>query len=127
MFSAALMSRSCRVRQDGHDQCLVFKLRSESRYPHAEQVLLEGYQRSITIRRRPCLAALYSSWRRNSPQPASWIDLFSPALAAAPFGERPGATPRANCQNPGVPAKERGRFWHYIPYANIPYANAAVA
>jgi hypothetical protein len=29
---------------------------------------------------------------------------------------------RANLQNPGVPAKARGRFGH-----NIPYANAAVA
>ena len=58
MFFAALRSRSCRVRQDGHGQCRVFKLRPASRRPHAEQVLLDGYQRSMTIRRRPCPFAL---------------------------------------------------------------------
>jgi hypothetical protein len=50
MFFAALMSRSCRVPQDGQLQFLVDRLRSASRCPHAEQVLLEGYQRSITTR-----------------------------------------------------------------------------
>ena len=86
MFFAALMSRSCRVRQDGHVQCLVFKLRSASRYPHELQVFELGYQRSITISRRPYFAVLYSSWRRNSPQPTSRMALFSPAFAAAPLG-----------------------------------------
>jgi hypothetical protein len=50
MFFAALMSRSCQVPQDGHLQCLVDRLRSTSRCPHAEQVLLEGYQRSMMTR-----------------------------------------------------------------------------
>jgi hypothetical protein len=53
MFLAALMSRSCRAPQDGHLQCLVDRLRLASRCPHAEQVLDEGYQRSMTTRRRP--------------------------------------------------------------------------
>src|SRR5207237_3089723 len=59
MFFAALMSRSCRVPQDGHRHCLVDRLRSVSRCPHAEQVLLEGYQRSMTTRRRPYRSHLY--------------------------------------------------------------------
>ncbi len=73
MFFAALMSRSYRVPQDGHVQCLVFRLSSASRCPHAEQVLLEGYQRSVTIRCRPYLAALYSSMARKVPHPQSEI------------------------------------------------------
>src|SRR6476659_9032143 len=69
MFFAALMSRSCREPQEGHVQCRVDRLSSPSRYPHAEQDLELGYQRLITIRSRPALWHLYSSWRRNSPQP----------------------------------------------------------
>ena len=53
MFWAALISRSCRARQDGHVQCLVERLSSASRCPHAEQVLDDGYQRSITTSWRP--------------------------------------------------------------------------
>ena len=45
--------RSCRVPQDGHVHCLVDRLRSASRCPHAEQVLDEGYQRLMMTRRRP--------------------------------------------------------------------------
>src|SRR5690606_2257463 len=73
MFLAAFMSRSCRVPQDGHVQCRVERLSSASRCPHAEHVLLVGCHRSITTRRRPYFAALYSSWRRNSPQLESEI------------------------------------------------------
>src|SRR5689334_12590394 len=71
MFLAALMSRSCRAPQDGHVHCLVDRLRPASRCPHAEQVLDEGYQRSMATRRRPYRWHLYVSWRRNSPQPQS--------------------------------------------------------
>ena len=35
---------------------------------------------------RPALSALAGSTRRNTPHPASWMDLFRPALADAPFG-----------------------------------------
>src|SRR5580658_2255968 len=65
MFFAALMSRSCRVRQAGHVQCLVFRLSSASRYPHELHVLELGYQRSTGITRRPARAALYSIMRRK--------------------------------------------------------------
>ena len=75
MFLAALMSRSCRVPQDGHIQCLVFKLSSASRCSHAEQVLVDGYQRSITIRCRPYLAASYASMARKVPHPPSEMAL----------------------------------------------------
>ena len=77
MFFAALMSRSCRVRQHGHSHVRVFKLSSASRCPHAEQVLLEGYQRSITIRCRPALAVLYASICRKVPHPQSAMALAS--------------------------------------------------
>src|SRR5215472_9582805 len=73
MFFAALMSRSCRVRHRGHVQCLVDRLSSASRCPHAEQVLDDGYQRSMTTSSRLARSHLYSSWRRNSPQPQSEI------------------------------------------------------
>ena len=66
MFFAALMSRSCRVPQDGHCHVRIFKLSSVRRNPHVEQVFELGYHRSITIRCRPALAALYSSMRRMS-------------------------------------------------------------
>src|SRR5215471_18040768 len=71
MFFAALMSRSCRVPHPGHVQCRVERLSSASRYPHAEQVLLDGYQRPVTTNVRPYRSHLYSIWRRNSrhPQP----------------------------------------------------------
>src|SRR5262245_61742034 len=75
MFFAALMSRSCRVRQPGHVQCRVDRLSVASRCPHAEQVLLLGYQRLITTRLRPARTALYVSCRRNSPHPQSEIAL----------------------------------------------------
>jgi hypothetical protein len=58
MFFAALMSRSCRVPQDGHVQCRVFRLSSASRCPHAEQVFEDGYQRLGATTVRPQRAAL---------------------------------------------------------------------
>ena len=80
MFFAALMSRSWRVRQDGHVQYLVFKLSSASRCPHAEHVFELGYQRPITIRCRPALAALYASIWRKVPHPQSEMALASDRL-----------------------------------------------
>jgi hypothetical protein len=44
MFFAALMSRSCRMPQDGHCHVRVLRLSSASKCPHSEQVLDEGYQ-----------------------------------------------------------------------------------
>jgi hypothetical protein len=73
MFFAALMSRSCRVPQDGHCHARTFKPRLARTNPHAEHVLDDGYHRSITIRCRPYLAALYSSISRKVPHPQSAI------------------------------------------------------
>src|SRR5262249_31479368 len=64
-----LTSRSCRAPQDGHVQRRVPRLSQASRYPQAEQVLEDGYQRPITTSSRPYRSHLYSSWRRNSPHP----------------------------------------------------------
>ena len=80
MFFAALMSRSCRVRQDGHVQCLVFKLSSASRCPDAEHLFELGYQRPITIRCRPARAVLYSIIWRKVPHPQSLMALASDRL-----------------------------------------------
>src|SRR5450755_824761 len=74
------MSRSCRVPQDGHCHVLVLRLSSASRCPHAEQVLLDGYQRSTTIRCRPARSALYSSIWRKVPHPQSLMALASDRL-----------------------------------------------
>ena len=92
MFFAALMSRSCRARQAGHVQCLVFRLSSASRCPHAEQVLLDGNQRSATIRCRPYLAVLYSSIWRKVPHPQSLMALASEWLRTMFFTARSSIT-----------------------------------
>ena len=73
MFFAALISRSCRVPQDGHCHTRIFKLSSARTCPHAEHIFDDGYHRSITITRRPALAALYSSISRKVPHPQSEI------------------------------------------------------
>ena len=67
MFLAALMSRSCRVPQAGHGHAGWKGTASASRCPHAEHVLLDGYQRSITTTCRPGAAALYSSIAGRCP------------------------------------------------------------
>src|SRR5690348_7769030 len=92
MFFAAFTSLLCRVRQDGHCHVRVLRLRDGSRCPQAEQVLELGYQRSITIRWRPAFAALYSSCRRNSPQPQSEIALASDRLRTMFFTARSSIT-----------------------------------
>src|ERR1700716_812861 len=48
---------------------------------------------STGIRLRPALSALCARMPRNTPQPASWMLLFSPAFAAAPFGRNAPALP----------------------------------
>jgi hypothetical protein len=58
----------------GHVPWRVPRLSSTSGCPQAEHVLLEGYQRAITIRCRP---ALYSSMRRKVPHPQSEIAFAS--------------------------------------------------
>ena len=92
MFFAALWSRSCRVPQDGHCHVRVFKLKLARRYPHAEHVLADGCHRSITMRCRPVLAALYSSMARKVPHPQSEIALASLRLRTMFFTARSSRT-----------------------------------
>jgi hypothetical protein len=66
MFLAALTSLSGRVRQDGQHHDRVEMLSSASGCPHAEHVLELGYQRSITIRRRPYRATFALALARLS-------------------------------------------------------------
>jgi len=73
MSFAALISRSCRVPQDGHCHIRVFKLSSARTCPHDEHIFDDGNHRSITITRRPARAALYSSISRKVPHPQSEI------------------------------------------------------
>ena len=73
MFFAALMSRSCRVRQDGHVQCRVDRLSSASRCPHAEQVLLDGipavdHDQFATVPGRTCTRAGGGTRPSRSPR-----------------------------------------------------------
>src|SRR2546430_5792159 len=49
-FRAALTSRSCKVPHFGHFHCRSSSPNSSSVCRHAEQVLLEGYQRSTWTR-----------------------------------------------------------------------------
>src|ERR1700704_506048 len=42
---------------------------------------------------RPALSALCARMPRNTPQPASWMLLFTPAFAPAPFGRNAPALP----------------------------------
>ena len=92
MFLAALTSRSCRVPQDGHCHVRVLSERSASRCPHAEHVLELGYQRPVTIRCRPAVAALYSTMRRKVPQPQSEMALASDRLRIMFFTARSSIT-----------------------------------
>jgi hypothetical protein len=92
MFFAALTSRSCRVPQDGQCHVRVFRDNSASRCPHAEQVLDDGYQRSITITVRPALAALYSVICRKVPHPQSEMALAREWLRTMFFTARSSIT-----------------------------------
>ncbi|KOG56758.1 hypothetical protein ADK75_06460 [Streptomyces virginiae] len=50
--------------------------------------VLQGSTATIV---RPALSALLVRIVRNTLHPMSWIDLFGPALAAAPLGRKPPA------------------------------------
>ena len=89
MFFAAFMSRSYRVPQDGHVQCLVARLRSASKCPHAEHVLDDGYQRSMTVNCRPYRWHLYS---HGSSMPAM-TDKTLPCHAGTGFPVRTARLP----------------------------------
>ena len=93
------MSRSCRDRHDGHVQCLVDRLSSASRCPHAEHVFELGYQRSIATSSRPARSHLYVSRRRNSPQPQSEMTRARCRLRTM-FRTRSGPRSRS-CQRSG--------------------------
>lgn len=85
MFLAALTSLSWWVPQYGHVQDRMFNGLHPVRLPHVEQVWLDGYQRSMTMSRRPYQSALYSSMVRNMLQEASRMLRFIPFLAYFPF------------------------------------------
>ena len=53
--------------------------------PQSEQVLEEGYHRSILMRVRPYHVALYSSWRVNSPHPTSLMALAKQWFCSIPL------------------------------------------
>src|ERR1035438_5748961 len=71
MLIAALMSRSCRVPQVTHSHSRTPSGRLAAARPHAEQILLEGYQRPVTTRSRPYHSHLYSSMARICRHAAS--------------------------------------------------------
>src|ERR1051326_1783093 len=74
---AAFVSRSWRAPHWGQVHSRSSRASVSTTNPHAEQVLEEGYQRSILISLRPYQLALYSNWRRISPQPTSAMALES--------------------------------------------------
>ncbi len=76
MTRAAFTSRSWTAPQR-HTHSLMLSGSFSAIVPHAEQVLLLGYHRSIAITSRPYQSALYSNWRRNSDHDASDIALAS--------------------------------------------------
>lgn len=75
ILRAAFMSRSCVVLHSGQTQVRMFSGSLVTVCPQPLQRLLDGYQRSMPINCRPDHAALYSSCRTNSAQPASLMDL----------------------------------------------------
>jgi hypothetical protein len=84
MFKAALWSRSRTNPQWGH-ACVHSSKGFGTTAPHPLQCWL--VMRGLTnTTRRPALAALAMQKDWNWPQPASKIDWFKPALAAAPLG-----------------------------------------
>ena len=107
------------------------RLSSASRCPHAEQVLEDGYHRSSTTRSRLYRWHLYSSWRRNSPQPQSEIARASRRLRTMPETSRSSIT-IMSCRGPGGcwrgagspagrcgPCGGRGRPWPW-PWPGSP-------
>src|SRR5262249_43234726 len=74
---AAVRSRACRTPQSGQVQERTSRGRESGRCPQAEQRLALRDHWSRATRVRPYHAALYSSWRPNSPQPTSLMALAS--------------------------------------------------
>ena len=139
MFFAASRSRSCRAPQGEHVHCLVDRLSSASRCPHAEHVFELGYQRSTAITVRPYQSAVYSSCRRSSAQEASEIagqggvadhvadgqvlDDHRLVLADDPRGQFVEHVP-APVGDPGVHARHRqarlrARIWSSFPFRSL--------
>ena len=75
ILRAALMSRSWVVPQSGHSHDRTDSGRDWQTNPQQWQRLLDGKNLSISTYVLPAHAALYFSWRVNSPQLASAICL----------------------------------------------------
>ena len=88
IFCAAFTSRSWVVPHSGHSQDRTFSSSLSLTNPQQEQRLLEGKKRSISTYFLPAQSALYASWRVNSPQLASAIDLASFGLLIRFFTAR---------------------------------------
>jgi len=73
MFFAALMSRSWTAAQRGHVHSRRCSGSAGTTCPQVEQVLLDGWNRSITTSCRPYQAHLYASCSRSRVQAASEI------------------------------------------------------
>ena len=80
MFTAAFASRSCVVWHSWQVQTRSASVSARCRCPHAEHFFEVGANRSTVTRVRPYHFALYSSWRRSSPNEASRMLRFSPAF-----------------------------------------------
>src|SRR5205085_929713 len=85
MFLAALISLSWHVPQQGHTHSLTSNVRVSRTCPQSEQVLEEGYHRSILMMVLPYHLALYSSRRVNSPQPTSLMALAKQWFCSMPL------------------------------------------
>src|SRR6266480_7552458 len=82
-FRAALWSRSCSApHRQVHDQST--RVSPALIAPHALHVLLDGYHRSAAHTLDPYQPVLSSSWRRNSPNPASEMARASRRLRTIP-------------------------------------------
>lgn len=75
MLRAALTSRSWLLPHSGQLHCRTLNGMAGMTCPHSLHRLLDGYQRSMQSKVRPCQRALYSSCLTNSDQPASLMDL----------------------------------------------------
>src|SRR5712691_11262718 len=89
---AAFRSRSITIPQLSHEyirsDCDIVSLM----LPHWEHIFVDGKNRFATTSRLPYHAVLYSSWRANSPHPASAIDLARWRFAIMPRTPRSSIT-----------------------------------
>src|SRR3977135_4104683 len=94
MFSAATRSAWSVYPQRTHWNFSCVGRFSSATCPQGLRGQVREVLRGFTgIRLRPALSALCARMPRNTPQPASWMLLFSPAFAAAPFGRNAPALP----------------------------------